>query len=283
MTFAVRQINLQFSGGSQTLNLQGLKCIAVISNAGGNVAWGQLQLKVYGMTLDQMNLYSGNNPASAVLNNFQVTVSAGNEGSALNQVFEGGIIKSYIDFSALPDVSFMVSASTGAYFKASPAASFQSSGAKTAQSIISALAPQAGLSVVDNTTKLISLQNQYLSGSLIDQILTVSKIATIPVSIENNIVTMWDNDGHKTTTSVNVNPSTGMVGYPSYYDAGIIVKSEYNQNLTYGTQVNLTSSIAKSNGTYSIVTATHDLSTLTPDGAWFTTIQLAQGYFLAKN
>ena len=284
MTFAVRQISLQFSGASnEPLNLDGLRCVAVISNPGGYAPFGQLQLKVYGMTLDQMNLYSGTTPVSVALQNLNVTLSAGNEGEALKQVFKGGIINSYIDFSSLPDVSFNVAAVSAYFHKGAPSAANNFKGAQTAQNIIKALAPKANLAVVDNSTLQKTVYNQVLSGSIIDQIVKVSIDSALPISIENDTITMWDNGGTKKGAVININPQNGLVGYPSYWEAGLNVKSEFNPNLSMGVMVNLTSSIVKSNGQYPIMMATHEISTLAPDGAWFTTMKLSPSNYLAQN
>jgi len=41
-----------------------------------------------------------------------------------------------------------------------------------------------------------------------------------------------------------------------------------------GRTINLTSIIPKANGKWVIFESTHELSTLTPDGPWFTTVKL---------
>ena len=59
MTYAIRQIELVFTTpNKKPVVLKNLKCNAIITNPGGYSAFGQLQLQVFGMTLDQMNEYS---------------------------------------------------------------------------------------------------------------------------------------------------------------------------------------------------------------------------------
>ena len=134
MTFAVRQINLQFfQDNEEPVNLTGLKCQAVILNPS---VLAKLQLRVWGMTLDQMNRYSNVGSNATNLTNRTVTVSAGIQGQVLAQIFSGNIISSYIDFSSVPDVCFVVEASTGAEFLARGAASTSYPGSVNAEDVI---------------------------------------------------------------------------------------------------------------------------------------------------
>ena len=73
---------------------------------------------------------------------------------------------------------------------------------------------------------------------------------------------------------IDVSPQNGLVGYPTYYPSGFIIKTEFNPQIIVGRTVNLTSQIPKANGSWVIFDSTHELSTLTPDGPWFTTAKL---------
>ena len=198
MTFAVRQINLQFtSANGNTLNLEGLRCSAVITNPGGSNAFGQLQLQVYGMTLDQMNQYSSTGSNMVAVQNQSVTVSAGNKGQSLVQVFSGTLISSFIDLSGLPEVGFVCAAVAGYYNKAAPAAANTYEGSQNAEDIIKSLTNLLGSQYTfsnPNGAHAV-LQNQYVSGSIIDQMQTVARAAAFPMAIENNTVTIWPNNG----------------------------------------------------------------------------------------
>lgn len=287
MTFAVRQINLEFtSPNTKPLKLEGLRCSAVISNPGGYSAFGQLQLQVYGMTLAQMNEYSSVGANMVAVQNQSVTVLAGDQGgNNLTQVFSGTLISSFIDLSNLPEVSFVCSAVAGYFAKGSPSAPNSYQGAQNAEDIIASLVSLMGPPWIFNNPKKAHavVQNQYLSGSLIDQILTVAKSATLPIKIENNTVTIWDNNGTVDDVVIDINPETGLVGYPSYWEAGFVVKSEFKPMVTNGRIVNLKSSLPKANGKFPTIYVTHEISTLTPDGPWFTISKLAPGPYVPRN
>ena len=284
MTFAVRQIDLQFtSSDGSAVVLKGLRCTANITNPGGNSAFGQLQLRVYGMTLDQMNLYSSTGSNMVAVQDQSVTVSAGNEGGVLNEVFSGTIISSFIDLGGLPDVGFVCAAVAGYYNKAAPAAPNTYEGAQNAEDIIRSLAELIGYSFQNPNGAHAVVQNQYLSGSIVDQMQQVARAASIPLAIENKTVTIWPNNGTKDSVEINLSAKTGLVGYPTYWEAGFIVKSEFNPIISIGRTINLTSDLPKANGTFPVQYVTHELSTLTPDGPWFTISKLSPSAYVAVN
>ena len=284
MTFAIRQINLQFTkSNGETVNLKGLRCMASITNPGGNSAFGQLQLRVYGMTLAQMNEFSSDGSNMVAVQNQSVTVTAGNQGGSLEQVFSGTLISSFIDLSSVPDVCFVCAAVAGYYNKAAPAAANTYQGAQNAEDIISSLAQSIGYTFENNKNAHAVVQNQYLSGSVVDQMQTVARAASFPLVIENKVVSIWPNNGTRDDIVIDLSADTGLVGYPSYWEAGFTVKSEFNPLVTIGRTINLISDLPKANGKFPVQYVTHDLSTLTPDGPWFTTSKLSPSVYVAIN
>lgn len=284
MSFAVRQINLQFtSANGKTLKLEGLRCSAVITNPGGNSAFGQLQLQVYGMTLDQMNEYSSTGSNMVAVQDQSVTVTAGNQNGSLNQVFSGTLISSFIDLSNVPEVSFVCAAVAGYYNKAAPSAPNTYEGSQKAEDIIAALAGQIGYAFENKNGATAVVQNQYLSGSIIDQMQAVARAASFPMIIENKTVTIFPNNGTRDDIIIEMSAETGLVGYPSYWEAGFVVRSEFNPIITIGRIINLKSQLPKANGKFPIQYVTHELSTLTPDGPWFTTSKLSPAVYVPVN
>lgn len=284
MSYAKRQINLIFSTKDNEIYLEGLRCQAIITNPGGNNAAANLQLRVYGMTMAHMNELSSTGANLIALDNVSVTVLAGNQGEAIGQIFSGGVLKSYIDFSSLPEVSFICSAQAGLWEKANPVAPNSWNGAQNAEDLIASLVTQLGSpwTFVNNGAHAI-VQNQYAYGSVINQIQKIAKAACLPLSIEKNTISIWANDGTRDDMVIDVNPQNGLVGYPSYNDVGFTIKTEFNQNLINGRMVNLTSSLPKANGKIPIQDSVHEISTASPEGAWFTTVVLSPSNYVPKN
>ena len=277
MTFALRQISVQFSTADGAVtNLEGLRASIVTKNAGGEYPVAQLQMRIYGMTLDQMNQFSSNGANFVADQNLGVTVLAGDQGSVLGQLFAGGIFSSYIDFGSIPDVAFVVAARAGMYQQANTVAPNSWQGTQNAEDLISSLTATLGsewrFENPQNAHAII--QNQYVYGSALNQIQKIIRVSNFASRIENNTITIYPNDGAIDDVVIDVSPDNGLVGYPTYYESGFIIRTEYNPDMLIGRTVNLTSQIPKANGTWQIFDSTHELSTLTPDGPWFTTVKL---------
>ena len=82
---------------------------------------------------------------------------------------------------------------------------------------------------------------------------------------------------------IDVSSKNGLVGYPTYNDIGFSIKVEFNPDMINGRTVNLTSIIPKANGKAPIQESVHELSTLTPDGPWFTTVVLSPSAYVPVN
>jgi hypothetical protein len=283
MSFVQRQISVQFSTETKTFDLEGLKVSAIISQFGGSLGQGQLQMSVWGMSLDQMNELSSVGSVPAVVTSNSVTLSAGDVGGKMTQVFYGTIVRSFPDFSGAPDVCFTVTATAGYYQKAQTIPAKHYAGSNNAETIIQALAESVGLVFENPSNVHVVIRDQYLYGSVISQIMQVAQAAAIPVEVANGTVTIWPNNGVRDSVEIDLGPGNGLVGYPTYYEAGFIVTSEFNPRMLGGRNVNLTSSIPKANGTFPIQTVTHQLSTLTADGPWFTTCRLSPPPYVPAN
>ena len=283
MTFAQRQINLQFSGSDGIVTLPGLRCIAMITNPGGFNAFGQLQLRVWGMTMAHMNQFSSTGSNMVTAQNLSITLTAGNVGGVISQVFSGTLIRSFIDMSSPPDACFTCAAISGYFEKSIAAAANSWPGTNNAEQIIAALAQSIGFGFSNPSSAHAVVRDQYTCGSAIDQIMTVAKAAAIPIKIENNTVYVWPNNGTLDDVTIDLGPGNGLVGYPTYWESGFIVKSEFNPMIANGRTINLTSSIPQANGSWPTQNVIHELSTLTPDGPWFTTARLSPSAYVSTN
>ena len=88
---------------------------------------------------------------------------------------------------------------------------------------------------------------------------------------------MWPADTPIDDVVIEAGPSSNpeMVGFPVYWEAGIVVTTLYNPQVQIGRQMKVTSSIPKANGLWDIIQVQHDLTTMLPKGPWFTTAILA--------
>ncbi len=283
MTFAQRQINLIFSDAQGTVELDGLKVSAIVDMPGGLQASAMLQLHVWGMTLAQMNQFSSVGTQFAAISRPGVTVLAGDVGGRMSNIFEGTIYRSFMDFSAIPEVCLVVAAVTGLYQKALPGAPRHYAGAQNAEDIIRALVASTNLQFVNDGGAHAVVRDQYVYGSVVQQIQQVAHAAGFPVEFSQGTVTIWPNDGYRDSVVIPLGPDNGLVGYPTYWESGFVVRSEFNPEIRMGRQIQLTSSIPKSNGTWPVQTVTHELSTQQQDGPWFTTTRLSPPPYVPLN
>jgi hypothetical protein len=255
----------------------------MVSNPGGSNGYGTLLLKIYGMSLAHMDQFSSAGANLVAAENYSVTVLAGDIGNPLVQVFSGHIISSYIDFTEIPEIAFIVSATAGYQENSTPNASNTYPGAQNAEDIIQSLTSSMVTNngskwAFSNNNAHAIIYNQYAKGSVIEQIRSIATIAGFPWKIENNTVSIWENAGNVDDIIVDISPQTGLVGYPSYWAQGFYIKTTFNQLITNGRKINLSNSlITKANGDWDIHAITHELSTFTPDGPWFSNARLNRG------
>ncbi len=229
-----------------------------------------------------MNAFSTDGLNALAVRGDMVTVSAGDLGGKIPQVFEGTIFAAYIDFSASPEISFNVSASTGYIDKIKPSSPNSYKGAVNVADTIKALAEQLGYKVRNNGVTA-TLSSPYIDGSAMDQIMSLIDQSGIAWAIENNEIAIWPSEGYRDDKIVAIGPTTGMIGYPSFTPTGIMVRTEYNPEVGIGRKVQVSSVIPKACGTWCVQKVDHELSTMQPGGPWYSTLQLTtQGYYVAR-
>jgi hypothetical protein len=291
MSFAKRAINIRFllnndvlsSNNTNTLDLTGYQCELTVSNPGAVLVAQTLQMHIYGMSPADMNQFSTDGLNALSVRDDQVIVSAGDVGGNIRQIFAGTITAAFSDYSGMPDVAFVVSAQAAFFHKIQPSNANSFKGEADVATIISGLCKQIGFTPHNNGVNT-SVTDQYLKGSIIEQINKICDIAGIACAIEGTNVYIWPNSGTRDNQTFTISPENGRVGYPTFTPMGIQVKTLFNSDLQTGRQIIVKSSIPKAaKDDWVVQNATHDLSTLTNDGPWFTIINLVKrGYALSN-
>lgn len=281
MTFARRAIDVTFrlgtgtfgDGGFDTVKLSGLRCSASITS-GDSATSAELQMRLWGMDPSIMRqltiLNQGYEQRIGKRVNY-VTVEAGDKGGSMSIVFEGGIIEAWADFAAIPDTSFVLTATTGLIDRYRPAASsffIQIDAALAMQQI----AAQMQRRFENNGVSGIVLRNLHLSGSLFDQMQDVRRQADINAVIDekNGNLVIWPRNQSRRATVPLVSAATGMRGYPAFTQYGVRVDTLYNPAIASGGQVDLESAIVPAKGRWYVYLVGHDLEAEVPEGKWFT-------------
>lgn len=292
MTFAKRAINVTFGmskenpaydGKANLVNLEGFRVECVLSNPGINFITGTVQLRIYGMKESDMNAFSSDLLSPVAVRQDNIAISAGDVGGQIKQIFNGSIKSANIDYNQFPEIAFQVSAVDGFLHQIIPTAPSSFEGefdvADAIQSIVSPMGYGFENLGVDR-----KLSNQYLSGTAMDKLKTIANAANIVLQVDDKKVTIWNTDKARDTNAFNLSPETGLIGYPSYTsNLTIKCQTQFNPEFKNGKLVNLTTSVKKMCGTYQIINVVHDISTISPNAPWYSTIDLRpQGYFAAK-
>jgi len=68
-----------------------------------------------------------------------------------------------------------------------------------------------------------------------------------------------------------------MVGYPSFNDGMIIVRSIFNPDISVQTSIQVQSEITKACGMWTVSQVQHNIESMTPKGNWFTEMLATRG------
>lgn len=262
-------------GGMNQLDLSGLRVSAVISKAGGK-SMSTLNLRVFGMTPDQMNKLSTLGlPSVYAYRHNLVAVRAGTDGNFAT-AFEGVIQDAYADFSSVPDVAFTVTALTGLVEAMKPDTPSSYSGSVSIATVLQDLANRMGYSFQNYGVTAVA-RDIYYSGSLKKQAFDIASHYGIQMILDDNsTMAIWPTGSTRGSQIPLISKDTGMVGYPAFASGGITITTVYNPAIIYGTAVQVKSVIKPANGVWYAYGISHNLEAETPDGQWFTTLKCSK-------
>jgi hypothetical protein len=247
---------------------------------GGGIAYQNLNLRIWGMDEADMNFY-GYNPYEAVVGTLQsrprwrLQVRVGDELHRPSLFFDGTIISGSPDYSGMPEVAFNVLATSdnALNLKLTPARTY--AGRVPASQMIDDLAAEIGMASQNHGLSTV-LTNQVLNGSLGDRIKVLAHAAAAKIVVGNGRIDYWPlNTGPTGNRAVHdISPETGLVGYPMFTTNGVTIRVVANPQILIGHGVKLTSAIKKATGYWTVSRVRHELSTLIPNGPWFSTVEL---------
>lgn len=265
---------------SNTLTLTGHRVRSTITQA-GMLSLPMCEIAIFGMTEDEMNAISSLGQPYYFANQNSVALVAGDVETGKALAFEGGMSSALIDFTAAPDVSFNILATNGLDFAMSAAAASNYPGAVSIGTICQQLAAAMGLTLENNGCSQV-LRDQYLPGTMLDQLQAATQAANVNYVIQHGTLAIWPKAGYRTiqANGQTIGPSSGLVGYPSYTNFGVDFRTLYNPSLLYGANVTLQSSQRPACGDWTVYNMTHSLNSMDPDAAWFTDAQTVKpGFF----
>jgi hypothetical protein len=267
----------------------GLRAQATIESVGGH-SMGSATCRIHGLSLSFMNKVNtlGLSPMRQRRN--RLKVEASNAGGYAT-VFEGNIVEAWIDLDSQPESSLVISAFVGAYDKLKPTEPGSYPGVVPVVNIFQDLASKMG-ATLDNQGVPDSnvVSNQYLTGTAVDQMNKLARLAHVEAHLESGFTTqttadpnkqeagsvmvIWPEGGKRSEQAVLLSKDTGLVGYPTAGGQGNVrVRCLFHPGIGFHSQIKVQSVIEAVNKTWVVYHAVHDLSSETPDGPWFSQLE----------
>jgi hypothetical protein len=242
---------------------------------------GQLQLRIFGMTPEEMNDLSTTGLLPGMYQNNVVQVFAGDDnGTPLNQVYSGTITAAYADMMNAPEVSFVIVGMAGVTENLLVVQDSSYPGSVDAADIIKNLTGQMGLTFDNSGNASQILRDQTLIGTARQQAYDCARNAGFEILIWNGTLSIWKKNGKRIAPVPTLGADNGMVGYPSYSGVGLVVTALYSPDFVFGAEVEIKSDLKIANGIWQTKTMTHEISANLPNGPWFTQLLLSRPGYL---
>jgi hypothetical protein len=256
-----------------TVVLSGFRMTADIVAPGGG-AMGQCQMRVFGLRNDLMNKLTTIGPVNtAIRAKNAITLTAGEEGGAMNTAFQGTILDAWADYNAAPDVAFNIIAYAGLSAAVKPVSPTSYKGSTDVAATISQIAVEEMGLAFENNGVDVKIASPYLSGTALTKVRDLAQAADILWSIDRGTLAIWPRNGSRGGVVPVISPDTGMVGYPSLSSKGLTVRMLFNPNVKLGGDVEIQSAVTMACGGWRVFNFSHNLSCEMPNGPWFTTLE----------
>lgn len=273
--------------GTNTVTLPALRTSVRIQNAGG-VAGSEATVSVYGLTPSLMRQLSTLGMVLQMNTGNKITITAGDAGASMSTVFVGNIFSAYGEYSNAPNVPFQLKCYAGAAEAVIPFPASSYSGATDVAVILSAIASKNGWGFENNGVSAM-IKNPYLSGSAIQQVRTIAEQVHINATLTNNTLVICPRYGARAglgTPQIAPPPDGQMIGYPSYTQQGLALKTVFDPRLAIWGNVQVMSSIpevastvesaqpangstpVRDLGTWTVLKIDHALDSMVPKGKW---------------
>lgn len=277
MAFTKKLINVGFSlsqgvfaGGGNSAQVTGLRVSADIE-MNGAPSTGTMHLAIWGLPLSVMNQLSTVGKQKTQQGKNEVQVYAGDAESGMSLVYSGLIFDAYVDAQNMPDVCFRLTGSPGGgYHAAKPVPPTSKSGPQDVSSMIKDLAGKMGLKFEDNGVN-VKITNPYYPSAAWNQALAIAQDANIHLYVERGTLAITP-IGKTRNGNVYISRETGMVGYPAFRQAQVIVKALFNPAVSVGAKMTVKSDITAANGEWMIIQIIYELDSIMPHGRWFMTL-----------
>src|ERR1700691_1633404 len=218
MALSQRVLKFTFSGATEgSFSASGLRAAANIQVTEGIIGV-TAQVKIWGLSLSQMNEYSSAIPQaiSDEIPDANLIIEAGDLGGTLVQVIDGRVWWSYIDLTDAPESAFVVSVagiadlSTPMESQSPPPLQPGQPSEQAAEALIANICAAAGLTLQNNGAHSV-LRGMNTYGSALKQIDTIASAADFHWTINGDTIAIWPQGGTIDDVVIDVGPNTNPV------------------------------------------------------------------------
>lgn len=280
-SFSIKSIRLEitlgkgiFSEGGNTKIIEGLACQASIKKP-GLPEKNSAAIQVWGLKYEDMAQLTMLSFRPLESQHNLISIYAGEAGQTLSLAFSGEITSAYADFNSAPDVCMNFESDTGTFPKQIAAGPVTTKGEVRADNLFAQFSREAGYNYI-NEGVTSSVQNAWFPGSPLDKIIKLSRDVGCELIVDDRAIVVMPAGQARSGNAVLLSKDTGMIGYPTFNQDGIICKCIYSPDLQYGGLIKVDSIVPRASGTWRITNLTHDLGAYQPDGGpWESQIEAA--------
>lgn len=262
--------NAKFQGDNNTLQIMGLRASADITFP-GPPSFPTANVRIYGMKPSDMQALTGLTFQVLTYQRNTILIEA-NSGSGWTTVFAGQLVTSVPDFSAPPDVALQITAQTLGFDLLNPATPTSFAVAASFDQVLKTIVLKMSQDF-DNVGVTGSFSGPvYFSGTPADQLRTAAQKAGVVFYTDKpGVVEIGLPGAPRNVPKWVLTPDSGLVGYPTLDSVNLIgVVAIFNPSLRFGAPLQIKDSKQLgANGEWVIYDLTHNLSSLMPDGPWF--------------
>ena len=278
MSFLSRKITVTFKlgtgsfgeTGTNTVTISGLRVHAMIAKAGGPMI-ASAQVSIFGLTKSKLNELTGPSFGTDTvrMRNNIIQISAGDDTYGMATIFEGVITVCYADFNSPPDSVLTVMAQSAILYAVRDMEPTSYTPSADAAVLAQEIASKMRVGFLNHGVSKI-LSTPYYWGTAKQQLDKLKLDANFSYIIEEGILEIWPSDGNRGGVIPLINKASGMIGYPSFSNLGLSVKTLYNPNIFFGKKVKVESDLTPANGEWYVFDLNHNIQSETPGGQWMT-------------
>lgn len=263
--------NAKFQGNNNTLRIEGLRATADVTFP-GPPSFPTAEVRIFGMKPSDMAALTGLTFQVLTYQRNSMLIEA-NSGQGWTTVFAGQIVTSVPIFAEQPDVSLDITAQTLGYDLLNPATPTSFPQVASFEQVLKTIVLKMNQDFDNGGVKGSFSGPTYFAGTPAEQLrIAARKAGLVYYTDKVGVVEIGEPGVARNVPRWILTPTSGLVSYPTLDSVNLIgVTAVFNPALRFGAPLRIQFSEQRgANGDWVIYDCKHALSSLMPDGPWFT-------------